>query len=67
MGMPKSSNLSLRISGYHIMPRQSFRAALRRLKSESGQKRKWLGLNGMSGLPSEADIASAAGHVGFVP
>jgi hypothetical protein len=32
--------------------------------SQLGHKRNWLGLNAMSVLPSDADIASAAGHVG---
>ena len=32
-----------------------------------GQKRELFGLNGMSGLPPEADITSMGWHVRFVP
>jgi hypothetical protein len=32
-----------------------------------GQKRKWPTLNGMSALPSEADIICETGHVRKVP
>jgi hypothetical protein len=32
----------------------------------SGQRRKWLGLNGTSVLPSRANIVRSPRHVGFV-
>jgi hypothetical protein len=32
-----------------------------------GQKRKWPTLNGMSALPSDADIVCETGHVRKVP
>ena len=35
--------------------------------SGSGQKQKWLSLNGISALPSTADMPRLHRHVGFVP
>jgi hypothetical protein len=34
--------------------------------SDSGQSRKWLRINGMTALPSRADIARPPRHVSFV-
>jgi hypothetical protein len=40
---------------------------LGQLMTQLGQKQKWLSLNGISALPSTADMRRLHRHVGFVP
>jgi hypothetical protein len=49
------------------LPFTQIRLATHGRSIQLGQKQKWLSLNGMSALPSRADVRRLHRHIGFVP